>query len=127
MVRVGLRGMVSVTVALAFAGGAQAMGTLSVTLGQKGGWMPDGWGSINFKLEGGDVHSRIEKWSGHWVVGGQTKDAISEVWEGEGVSRSTVGYLPKAFVGASKPAAPKIVGTVTIFEGGTDRDEPFSI
>ena len=103
------------------------MGTLSVTLGQKGGWMPDGWGSINFKLEGGDVHSRIEKWSGHWVVGGQAKDAISEVWEGEGVSRSTVGYLPKALVDASKPAAPKIVGTVTIFEGGTDRDEPFSI
>jgi hypothetical protein len=106
---------------------AHAASTVSVTLGQKGGWMPDGWGSVTFKLDGGDVHSRLVKWSGHWVVAGQTKDVIQDSWEGDGKTRSTIGYLPKAYVEAAKPNAPKIVGSVTVFEGGVEHDEPFSI
>ena len=119
--------LASTAFALALAGTANALGTLSVTLGQKGGWMPDGWGSLNFKLEGGDVHARLEKWTGHWVVAGQTKDEIGDSWSGDGAARSTVGYLPKAYVEAAMPGAPRIVGTVTLFEGGTERGEPFSI
>jgi hypothetical protein len=126
MALVGVRGIFSVMV-LAVVASAHALGSLSVTLGQKGGWMPDGWGSINFKLEGGDVHARLVKWTGHWVIDGRVKDAIGEEWSGDGTSRSTVGYLSKAFVDAAKPGVPKIEGTVTIFEGGSERGEPFSV
>ncbi|MHB8636622.1 MAG: M60 family metallopeptidase [Fimbriimonadaceae bacterium] len=106
---------------------AHASGSVSVTLGQKGGWMPDGWGSLNFKLVGGDAHARLEKWEGHWVVGSQTKDAIGEKWTGDGVSRSTIGYLRQAYVDAAKPGVPRIVGMVTIFDEGREHAEPFAI
>ena len=102
-------------------------GTLTVKLGQKLGWMPNGWGTVEFRYEGAETHARLESFEGHWVTGTRQRDSVGEKWDGDGVSRSWVGSLPASYVQDADPGVPKIVGTVTVFEGGAEHQESFTV
>lgn len=108
--------------------------SIETTLGQKGGWMPDGWGSFKMTLTNNTTTPiRLVKWTVQWQVKGQPN---GDAWGGnltDGIepgktwSKEETSSLPMHVYTEALPDNPKLVGSYTISREGTESTIPFEV
>lgn len=113
---------------------ALAQVTVEGSCVQRGGWMPDGWGSYRLVIRNaGTMDVTALRWTAHWEAAGT---ALGDPWEeridqdvpaGGQIEVHWDGYLPPDVVERSKPDAPLMVGTVSIEDAGVASEVPCGI
>lgn len=110
----------------------EAPGSIETTLGQKGGWMPDGWGTFKMTVTNRSAAPiKLLRWTVQWQVKGKPNgdpwggDLTETIEPGKTWTKEETSSLPMHVYQGALPEAPRLKGFYTVSQNGTESVIPF--
>ncbi|MDR3688916.1 MAG: M60 family metallopeptidase [Fimbriimonas sp.] len=137
MISKGTRLFVAVVCIAVFTGVALAQDaplTVETSLGQKGGWMPDGWGSFRMTVTNKTTSpAKLVHWTVQWQVKGKPNgdpwggDLTETIAPGKSWSTEEISSLPMHVYQEALPQDPLLVGSYRVIQNGLESIVPFQV